>query len=76
MLTLFLSFFFIQAARSNLTPFFHWTVYTRSATILFLAAFVIAGLASAYILPFGVIDLAGAIWTGLALRSANERQSV
>jgi len=68
MLTLFLSFFFIQSARSGLTPFYHWTVYTRTATILFLAAFVLAGLASPYLIPFGIIDLAGALWTGLALR--------
>lgn len=68
MLTLFLSFFFIQSARSGLTPFYHWTVYTRTATIFFLAAFVFAGLASPYLIPFGIIDLAGALWTGLALR--------
>lgn len=70
MLTLFLSFFFIQSARAGLTPFFHWTVYTRTATIFFLGAFVISGLASAYLIPFGIIDLAGAIWTGVALRGA------
>jgi hypothetical protein len=70
MLSLFLSFYFIQAARGEATAFFQWSVYVRSTTILFLIAFVLLGYATPYILPFGVIDLAGAIWTGLTLRSA------
>ena len=70
MLSVFLSFYFIQAARNETTDFFRWTVYVRSTTILFLAAFVLSGVASPFILPFGVIDLLGAIWTGMALRSA------
>ena len=70
MLSLFLSFYFIQAARNEMTEFFQWTVYVRSTTILFLAAFVLLGFASPFLLPFGVVDLLGAAWTGLALRSS------
>ena len=70
MLSVFLSFYFIQAARSETIAFFRWTVWVRSTTILFLGAFVLLGLASPFILPFGVIDLLGAIWTGAALRPA------
>jgi len=70
MLSLFLSFYFIQSARAGLTEFFRLTVYVRSTTILFLGAFVLLGFASPFLLPFGVVDLAGAIWTGRALRSA------
>jgi hypothetical protein len=69
-LTLFLAFFFIQAARHAVTEFFRWTVYVRSAFIFFLAAFVLFGLAGPTLILFGVIDLLGAIWTELALRSA------
>jgi hypothetical protein len=71
-LTLFLAFFFIQAARQNVTEFFRWTVYVRSAFIFFLAAFVLFGLAGPTLILFGVIDLLGAVWTGLALRSAGK----
>ncbi len=67
-LTLFLSFYYLQAARAELTDFFRWTVYTRSSLILFFAAFVLLGYAQAALIQFGVIDLLGAIWTGLALR--------
>jgi hypothetical protein len=69
MLTLFLSFYFIQSARAGLTEFFRLTVYVRASTILFLAAFVLLGYAPPQLLAFGVADLLGAIWTGLALRS-------
>ena len=70
MLTLFLSFYFIQAARKEMTDFFQWTVYVRSTTILFLIAFVLLGFASPFLIPFGVVDLLAAIWTGMALRSS------
>lgn len=70
MLSLFVSFYFIQAARNDMTGFFQWTVYVRSTTILFLAAFVLLGFASPWLLPFGVVDLLGAVWTGMALRSS------
>jgi hypothetical protein len=36
--------------------------------LLFFIAFVVAGLAPPTLILFGVIDLAGAIWTALALR--------
>lgn len=68
-LVLILGFFHIQAGRTGLTPFFNWSVYARSSLILFFTAFAILGLASPTIILFGVIDLAGAIWTTLALRS-------
>ena len=70
MLTLFLSFYFIQAARSEMTEFFRWTVYTRCTTIVFLVGLVFFAYASPFLIPFGLVDLLGAIWTGMALRSA------
>jgi hypothetical protein len=70
MLLVFLAFYYTQAARKEMTDFFRWTVYTRSSVIVFFIIFVLLGLATPTLIMFGVIDLLGAIWTGLALRSA------
>ncbi len=69
MLVLFLGYYYIQAARKEMTDFFRWTVYVRPTVIVFFAAFVLLGFASLPLILFGVADLLGAIWTGLALRS-------
>jgi hypothetical protein len=68
-LVLFMAFYYIQTARKGMTGFFKLTVYTRSSLIIFFAAFVLLGLASPPLILFGVVDLLGAAWTGLALRS-------
>jgi hypothetical protein len=70
MLLLFLGFYYTQAARKEMTDFFQWTVYVRPTVILFFTTFVLLGFASAPLILFGVVDLLGAIWTGLALRSS------
>lgn len=70
MLTLFLGFYYTQAARKEMTDFFRWTIYPRSTVILFFTAFVLLGFAEPSLIMFGGVDLLGAIWTGLALRSA------
>jgi len=72
MLVLILAFYYTQAARKELTVFFQWTVYARASVIVFFLAFVVLGLAKAALILFGVVDLAGAIWTGLALRSSSK----
>lgn len=69
MLVLCLSFYYIQAARHGLTPMLRWTVYVRSAVIVFFGAFVLLDFASAPLVLFGVVDLLGAIWTHTALRA-------
>ena len=69
LLLLYLGFYYTQAARKEMTDFFRWTVYTRSTVIVFFAVFVLLGFAGPPLIMFGVIDLLGAIWTGLALRS-------
>src|SRR5438874_12277587 len=70
MFVLCLSFFYIQAARHELTSFIRWTVIARLAVIVFFAAFVLLLDAPRPLLLFGLIDLLAAIWTWLALRSA------
>jgi len=69
LLLLYLGFYYTQAARKEMTDFFRWTVYLRSTVIVFFAAFVLLGFARPPLIMFGVVDLLGAIWTGLALRS-------
>ena len=69
-LLLLIAFYFIQTARKEMTEFFKLTVYTRASLIIFFTAFVLLGLASPTLILFGVVDLLGAIWTGLALRSS------
>jgi hypothetical protein len=57
------------AARSESVEFFRMSVYGRPTVLLCFAAFVLLGLASPMLLLFGVVEVAGALWTWLALRS-------
>jgi hypothetical protein len=68
MLVLILGTFYMVAGRNNLTAFFRWTLVTRTTAVFFLLGFIFARLASPFILVFWLGDLAGAIWTFLALR--------
>lgn len=67
MLVLCLSFYYIQAARHELTTFIRWTVWTRLAVIVYFAAFVLLLSAPKPLLLFGLVDLLAALWTWLAL---------
>lgn len=67
-LVVILAFYYVQAARNELTEFLGWTVYTRSSLIVFLVLFVALDLAEPILIPFGFVDLLGAIWTRSALR--------
>lgn len=70
MLVLLLSYYYLQAARSENTGFFHWSVNARAAVIVFFVAFVALGFAQPMLILFGVVDVLGAAWTRLALRSS------
>ena len=67
-----LGYYYIVAARYELVPFFWASVYGRPAVILCFACLVVLGLARPILVLFGGIDLLGAIWTGLALRSSQQ----
>ena len=69
MLVVLLGFYYSSAARAELTAFIQWTVYARASVILFLASFVVAGLAPAILLLIGVVDLAAAGWTQVSLKA-------
>jgi len=68
MLLVLLSYYYIQAARKNLTDFFRWSVVARAPVIVFFAVFVILDLVKPILLLFGGVDLLAAMWTYLALR--------
>jgi hypothetical protein len=70
-LTLILGFYFIQAARKDVTEFMRWTVYARLTFMSFCVVFVLLGFIGPVLLLFGLLDLLGAIWTAQALRSAH-----
>ena len=73
MVVLLLGYIYVRAGRSGgkegMPDFYRWTVHTRSSVIVFLAVFAILGLTKPVIILFGVFDLAGAVWTYLALRT-------
>ncbi len=68
MLVLCLSFYYVQAARNELTKFIRWTVWARLAVIIYFAAFVLLVAAPRALLLFRLIDLSAAIWTWLGLK--------
>jgi hypothetical protein len=67
-LALFVGIYHIIAARNELLPYIKATVWARIAFALVLAALVLSTKMPAPLLLFAVVDLAGALWTGLALR--------
>jgi hypothetical protein len=74
MMLLILVPYYMQAVRHELLPIIQLSVYVRSSVILFFLALVSLGLASPLLILFGIIDLLGAIWTWVALRSSSETQ--
>src|ERR1043165_5121362 len=58
-----LSFYYIQAARHDITSFIWWTVPGRAAVIVYFIAFVFLAGAPWQLLLFGLVDLVFALWT-------------
>ncbi len=69
-----IGYYYVRAAIDNkgMTKFFRWTIYTRSSVIVFFTVFVLLNYIEPTLILFGVIDLAGAIWTALALRTSTK----
>ncbi|MCA9955820.1 MAG: hypothetical protein H6657_29785 [Ardenticatenaceae bacterium] len=68
MLLLILAYYCFEAARHQLHPFYQWSVLGRASVIVFFTVFVLLKLAPVQLILFGMVDLAGALWTGFALR--------
>ena len=64
-----LGLYYIQAARQEVVPFFRWTTWGRPLLLAIFILFVVIRIIPPIMLLFGVIDLAGAIWTATALRT-------
>jgi len=60
------------AARNELTSFLKASGRSRPAVIVAFIVFVAMGFAEPIFVLFGAIDMLGAVWTGLALRSSEQ----
>jgi hypothetical protein len=69
MLVWILAYASFQSARTGNREYMTWSRNGRFAVPFFFAAFVLFGFVGPQILPFGVIDLAGATWTWWAIRA-------
>jgi hypothetical protein len=70
MMSLALGYYFVQAARKELTDFFRSTLLTRSLAMVFFILFVAMRFAPINLLLLIAVDPVFIIWTALALRSS------
>lgn len=70
---LILAYYYIRAARRELTDFFLWTVHARITGFGFYVVFYLLDIAPLVLLGLGVVDLLGALWTRWAIRSDRAR---
>ncbi len=63
------AYYCVRAACEEETAFMRWSVCTRPTTLVFLATCVAAQLVKPIILLFGLVDVAAAVWTAVALRA-------
>ena len=63
-----LGYYYVQAARNELTAFFRATVPARVIVLACFSVFVWMKLTAPTLVVFGVIDALGVLWTALALR--------
>lgn len=75
-LYLILSYYMFRAARTELKPFFRWTVHARAPVFFIIAVFVVLKMAEPMLLLFGLLDLLGAVYTALALRRDGARPAI
>lgn len=69
-LALVLAYFHVRASLIELTPFLRWTVHTRIAVTTLFVISVVLGVGEPTVLLVGPADVAGAVWTCLALCKA------
>lgn len=72
MLVLCLATYYLVAARANLTPLLRATVFVRCAVFGLFGALVLLDFAPRPLALLGFVDLAGALWTALALKSERD----
>ena len=64
-----LGIYYWFAAKSEARAFFAASVFTRMFVLIAFIALVLLGHAKPVLIPFGLIDFAGALWTLYALKS-------
>ena len=69
-LAIFVGAYHIVSARNDLLPYIRASIWGRIGFAVLLGGLVAASLMPRSLLLFAVIDLAGAIWTAIALRQA------
>ena len=76
MLTAICGYFYTRCGLegAEMEKFFRLTTHTRSVQIIVLTFFVIFVPANPILLGFGFVDLAGCIWTFIALRKDESKQ--
>jgi hypothetical protein len=70
LLTAILGIYFLYSVRYDDRQFFRATIFARLIFFTGVTMLVIFGLASPLLVAFGLVDLAGAAWTWLALRAS------
>ena len=70
MLVLILAVYYVRMAKSEVTEFFWISVYVRAAVPIFFTAFVLLGYVEPVLILFGIVDLAGALWTWCELKTS------
>ncbi len=69
LLTAILGMYFLYSVRYNDAHFFRATIIARLMFFTGVLLFTLVGWGSPMLIVFGLVDLAGAAWTWLALRS-------
>lgn len=67
-----LGYYYVQAARHDLVPFYRASVSARVFAFLGFVAFALFGLVKPSLILFGTVDLFGAAWTFFALRPSRQ----
>ena len=65
-----LGMYYLSSARTEQAGFFRATVWVRAFVLLAFVGLVVAEIAPAVLIGFGLVDAAGAIWTRLSLADA------
>ena len=64
-----LALYYVCAAVTGMTAFYRWTTWGRPLAVAILIVLTAVNLAPPFVLILGAVDVAGALWTWLALRS-------
>jgi len=69
-----LGYYYLQAARHELTPFFRATILGRFFVLASVATLIVVLHKPPILIVFGVIDAAFGVWTWMTLGSAERRR--